>query len=115
MNDPETSNTKPRKAENQKETIAPKSKTAATRPRTTRPLVSMLRVKHLFIMFEFSLEIMPVTFFFGMRKFFPHLAARTNDLPAGRPELRTAHGQCKGFHYLSTQTRVRDAICDTDP
>jgi hypothetical protein len=115
MNDPETSSTRPRKTENWKETIAVESKTTATRPRTIRPLVSMLRVKYLFMMFERSFETTPVFFFFGTQRSFPDLAARTNDLPKGRPERRTRRSLGKGFHYGSAQIRVRDAIvADTD-
>lgn len=92
MNDPETSSTRPRKTENWKETIAVESKTTATRPRTIRPLVSMLRVKYLFMMFERSFETTPVFFFFGTQRSFPDLAARTTiyqraDLIAIQPIL----------------------------
>jgi hypothetical protein len=115
MNDPETSSTRPRKIENWKETIAVESKTTATRPRTIRPLVSMLRVKYLFMMFERSFETTPVFFFLGTQRSFPDLAARTNDRPKGRPGRRTRRGPGNGFHYGSAQIRVRDAIADTDP
>jgi len=50
-NNPETSNSRPGKTENWKETIAVTSKTTPARPRTIRTLVFMLRVKYLFISF----------------------------------------------------------------
>ena len=50
-NNPETSNSRRGKTENWKETIAVISKTTPAIPRTIRPLVSMLRVKYLFIAF----------------------------------------------------------------
>ena len=78
MNDPETSSTRPRKTENWKETIAVESKTTATRPRTIRPLVSRLRVKYLFMMFERSFETTPVFFFFGTQRSFPDLLAEAS-------------------------------------
>jgi len=68
MNDPETSSTRPRKTENWKETIGVESKTTATRLRTIRPFVSMLRVKYLFMMFELSFEATPVFFFSELKE-----------------------------------------------
>ena len=50
-NNPETSNSTPGKTENWRETIAVTSRTTPARPRTIRPLVSMLREKYLFISF----------------------------------------------------------------
>ena len=58
-NNPETSNITPGKTENWKETIAATSKTTPTRPRTIRPLVSMLREKYLFISFGVCLAERP--------------------------------------------------------
>src|SRR5271165_1372850 len=48
---PEPSNSTPGRTENWKETIAAISKTTPARPRTIRPLVSMLREKYLFVAF----------------------------------------------------------------
>jgi hypothetical protein len=89
MNDPETKSTRPRKTENWKETIAVESKTTATRPRTIRPLVSMLRVKYLFMMFERSFETTPVFFFPRNSKIFSS-SRRTNKRSTKGP-ARTAY------------------------
>ena len=55
-NNPETSKSRRSKTENWKETIAVTSKTTPARPRTIRPLVSMLRGKYLFIAFGVCLS-----------------------------------------------------------
>src|SRR4029077_21111538 len=96
-NNPGINNSRPSRTENGKETIAVKIKTTAMNPRTSRSLVSRLRVKYLFIICEHFAEIAPATFFFGTQIFSPHSAAQTNDPPECRQGPRNRRGPSRGF------------------